>query len=223
MKTEHTIKAVVYDVDGTMVNSEPLHVWAWDKALKIHGHTLADLSERFRATMAGKKPIAIAVGMAEELHLPIIPDAFLAEKTDLFNDLIATDLRGMPGVLESVKRFDASGLLLGIGTSLGRPYIDSVLTMLGVREHFSVIVTGDEIKNGKPHPDTYLTVAARLGVQPWECVVLEDAASGIQSAKAAGCYCIAIENPNAAPQDTSQADVVVGSLDEVTVDVIRGF
>jgi beta-phosphoglucomutase-like phosphatase (HAD superfamily) len=122
----------------------------------------------------------------------------------------------MPGIVESVKRFRDQGFLLGIGTSLDRSYINLVLDKLGVRDLFTTVVTGDEIKNGKPHPDTYLAVAEKLGVRPQECLVLEDAKSGIQSAKAAGCHCIAIENLNAVPQDTSQADLVVHSLNEVT-------
>ena len=220
MKNSAPFKAVIYDVDGTMVDSEPLHVSAWDRALQSYGHKLVDLSEEFRATMAGKKPIAIAAGMIEELHLSVGAEEFLSKKATLFMELVATDLQGMPGVVESIKRFDNKGFLLGIGTSLDRNYINIVLEKLNVRDYFKVIVTGDEIKNGKPHPDTYLTVAQKLDVKPQECIVLEDAKSGIQSAKAAGCYCIAIENPNALPQDTSQADTVVKSLNDITDDLL---
>ena len=153
--------------------------------------------------------------MVQELGLPISADELLAEKSKLFLDSVATDLKSMPGVVDSVKWFREQGLLLGIGTSLDRGYLGMVLDLLKVREYFQVIVTGDEITNGKPHPETYLTVAEHLGLEPGACLVLEDAKSGIQSAKAAGCYCIAITNPNAVPQDTSEADAVVGSLDEV--------
>lgn len=216
MNNLHSIKAIIYDVDGTMVDSEPLHVSSWDRTLQAYGYTLADLSQEFRATMAGKKPIAIASGMIEELHLHVSADEFLAKKTALFTKLVATDLRGMPGVVESIKRFSKRGFLLGIGTALDRNYINTVLDVLQVAEYFKVIVTGDEIKNGKPHPDTYVTVAKKLKVNPKECIVLEDAKSGIQSAKAAGCVCIAIKNPHALPQDTSQADLTVNTLDEIT-------
>ena len=136
-------------------------------------------------------------------------------------DLIKTDLQGMPGIVDSIKRLKKDGYKLGIGTSLTRNYLTIVLDKLNVSQFFDVIVTGDEITNGKPHPDTYLTVAKKLGVQPNECVVIEDAKSGIQSAKAAGCVCIAIKNPNALPQDTTQADKVISSLDEITKDLIQ--
>jgi beta-phosphoglucomutase-like phosphatase (HAD superfamily) len=216
MTSASTIKAIVYDVDGTMVNSEPLHVSAWDKALEQYDHKLAGLSDDFRATMAGKKPIAIATGMVEELDLSIEPEELLQTKSHLFMDLVRTDLRGMPGVVESINRFKHEGFRLGIGTSLDQGYINIVLQNLGVSSYFDVIVTGDRIANGKPHPDTYLTVARELGLAPSVCLVLEDAQSGIQSAKSAGCLCIAIENPDALKQDTSLADLTVASLDEVT-------
>ena len=213
------IKAIIYDVDGTMVDSEPLHVASWDKALQLYGHRLQDLSAQLRATMAGKKPTVIAKEMVEDLHLSVAPETLLQKKTAIFMKVMRTDLQGMLGIVESIKRFKKSGYKLGIGTSLTRDYVEIVLQKLNVQDFFDVIVTGDEIKNGKPHPETYLTVARKLGLEPKECLVIEDATSGIQSAKKAGCYCIAIENPHAVPQDTSQADRVVDSLNEVSTDL----
>jgi HAD superfamily hydrolase (TIGR01509 family) len=219
-KTSPRIRAVIYDVDGTMVDSEPLHIAAWDKTLQRYGFTLSDVSKEFQATMAGKKPIAIAEHMINELRVPVAATDFLETKTKLFTEAAKTGLKGMPGVTESVGRLKEAGYLLAIGTSLDRNYVNMVLGRLGLEVSFSVIVTGDQIKNGKPDPETYLTVAKQLGIDPSECVVLEDARSGIQSAKAAGAWCIAIENPNAVPQDTSEADIVVQSLGEVTQDLI---
>ncbi len=89
------IKAVIYDVDGTMVDSEPLHVAAWDKALTVYKHHLADLSKNLRATMAGKKPIVIAKEMIDELGLDIKPEILLQKKTEIFMDAIKTQLQGM--------------------------------------------------------------------------------------------------------------------------------
>ncbi|MGB4799959.1 MAG: HAD family phosphatase [Candidatus Saccharimonadales bacterium] len=215
------IKAVIYDVDGTMVDSEPLHVSAWDSALKLSGHNLLDLSEKFRATMAGKKPIEIAKGMVEELHLSVAPDEFLNTKSSIFLEKIETDLQGMPGIVDSVNRLSADGYDLAIGTSLDRNYINLVLARLGLTDSFQVIVTGDQIKNGKPHPETYLTVAEKLGCVPKECVVLEDATSGIQSAKAAGAWCVAVKNEYVVPQDTSEADLTIHTLHEVTSELIQ--
>ena len=192
-KKSSSIKVVIYDVDGTMIDSEPLHVAAWDKALNLQGHTLTDLSEAFRKTMAGKKPIVIAEGMVDELKLPINGSDLLAVK-------LAMNLQLAPRLIEIM--------------------LTSSLLRLASRDHFRSLLLGDQIKQGKPHPETYLKVAEQLGVVPEECVVLEDAATGIQSAKAAGMWCVAVENKYAAPQDTSQADKVTYSLNEITSDLI---
>jgi beta-phosphoglucomutase-like phosphatase (HAD superfamily) len=215
-----TITAIGYDVDGTMVDSEPLHVAAWRETLAINGRTSEELPEDFQHTMAGRKPLAIATFMVENLNLSVAPSDFLSQKHTNFMDKVRTDLRPMPGVVDSVRRF-AGKYVLGIGTSLDRAYVDLVLDGLGVTDAFSVIVTGDEIKNGKPDPETYLTLSSRMRIRPQQMAVFEDAASGIASAKNAGCWCVAIENLEAAPQDTSRADIVVHSLNEVTDETIH--
>ena len=128
-------------------------------------------------------------------------------------------LEPLPGVVESIRRF-AGHYRLGIGTSLDRPYVDLILARLDVVDLFDAIVTGDQVVYGKPDPETYMTLAARLGVKPQAMLVLEDAFSGIAAAKAAGCYCIAITTSRPAPQDTSQADIVVSSLNDITDETI---
>lgn len=214
------IKAVIFDVDGTMVDSEPLHVLAWDRALQMYDHRLSDLSDERRSKIAGRKPLHIASDLIEWLDLQVKPEEFLKMRQKIFLDLIRTDIRPMPGLENSVKRLVKEGYLLGIGTAQYSEYINLVLDTLQLREYFQVVVTGDEIMHGKPHPETYLTVTKKLGVKPQDCVVIEDAESGIKSAKAAGCYCIAIENQNALKQDLSLADTIIISHDEVTKEFI---
>jgi beta-phosphoglucomutase-like phosphatase (HAD superfamily) len=218
-----TIKAIIYDVDGTMVNSEPLHVSAWDEALKVSDRNLSDLSQIFRQTMAGKKPIVIARGMVEELNLPISANELLELKSSLFLEKARTSLLGMPGVVASIHRFKEAGYKLAIGTSLDRDFLDIILNILNVSDLFDVIVTGDQIENGKPDPETYLKVSNQLGISPNECVVFEDAQSGIQSAKAASAWCIAIKNKDAISQDTHDADITVSTLNDITLDLLKRF
>lgn len=218
-----TIEAIIYDVDGTMVNSEPLHVSAWDEALRTLGKELSNLSQNFRQTMAGKKPIVIAQEMIDELNLSIPASELLERKSSHFFEKAKTSLPGMPGAVESIHRFKDAGYKLAIGTSLDKEFLDIVLKSLDVSNFFDVIVTGDQIKNGKPDPETYLKVSNLLGLPPVKCVVFEDAQSGIQSAKAAGAWCIAIENEDAISQDTHEADITIPTLNDVTLDLIKGF
>lgn len=218
-----SIKAIIYDVDGTLVNSEPLHVATWDAALNTYGRSLDDLSETFVRTMAGKKPLVIAAEMVEELGMEANPAIFLERKTDLYLELASQRLEPTRGAIESVRRLHDAGYRLAIGTSLDRTLLDTMLQKLGVIDDFEVIVTGDQITKGKPDPETYRKVCEQLEVLPHECVVLEDAQSGILSAKAAGAWCIAVQNPDAIAQDTSAADMVVNDLGEVTRELVERF
>ena len=214
------IKAIIYDVDGTMVNSEPIHVGAWNKALLNYGYSLQNLSESFRQTMAGRKPVVIAEEMVNRLLLSVSSQQLLDTKSQIFLQIAQKDLKAMPGVLESVERFNRAGYKLGIGTSLDRSYLDHVLDKIDVSKFFDAIVTGDQITHGKPNPETYLKVAEKLGLTPMECLVIEDAETGIASAKAAGSICVAIMNSEALIQNTSGADFTLGSLDELTIELI---
>lgn len=210
------IQAVIYDVDGTLVNSEPLHVVAWNLALKHFGNELSELPEEFVRTMAGKKPIAIASEMVEVLKMTAQPATLLELKTKTYLELAEQQLEPMKGAVESIKALELAGYRLAIGTSLDGALLDTILRRLQVVDDFEVKVTGDQITKGKPDPETYLRVAELLHLLPEQCVVLEDAQSGIQSAKSAGAWCIAVKNEDAIEQDISKADTIVASLNDIT-------
>jgi len=214
------IHAIVYDVDGTLINSEPLHVEAWKQTLINQGHAISELSVGFLGTMAGKKPIAIAEGMVTELNINTSAEQFLNEKTDLFFSMAHESLEAMPGAIESVERLSTVGFRLAIGTSLDRGFLDAVLNKFNIADMFEVIVTGDEITKGKPDPETYFKVFEKLNLEPSSCVVLEDARSGVEAAKASGALCIAVENVGAEPQDLSSADLIVQSLNTIDEKII---
>jgi beta-phosphoglucomutase-like phosphatase (HAD superfamily) len=221
------IKAVGYDVDGTLINSEPHHVRAWQEALKRCGRRFEDLSPTFRETMAGRKPIAIARFMIESLGISIEPETFLRQKHEIFWDS-AVELEPMPGATESVHRL-GKHYLLGINTSLSREHLGRILGILGLEGgEFHGIVTGDRLVDGrplmgKPNGESYQLLAAEIGVEPNEMVAIEDAATGVAAAEAAGAYCIGVENKFAAPQNLSGATAVVGSLDLVTPELIQSL
>lgn len=217
------IDAIVYDVDGTLINSEPLHVEAWKQALVKHGHTISELPAEFLDTMAGKKPIVIAEGMVVELSINTSAEQFLNEKAAIFFSMTQKSLEPMPGAIESVGRLSEAGFRLAIGTSLDREFLDIVLNKFNISNKFEVIVTGNEITKGKPDPETYFKVFEKLNLEPFSCLVLEDARSGVEAAKASGAFCIGIENINAEPQDLSSADLVVDSLSEVDEKFILSF
>jgi HAD superfamily hydrolase (TIGR01509 family) len=217
------IKAVIYDVDGTLINSEPLHVAAWDEALKQNNHKLADLSDDFIKSMAGKKPIVIATEITQALRINIEPLALLEAKTRIYLSLADQKLEEMVGATSSISRLRNKGYRLAIGTSLDRKLLSVILSQLNIVDDFEVIVTGDQITKGKPDPETYATVARLLNLKPQQCVVIEDAQSGVAAAKSAGVWCIAVKNPEAIQQDLTAADRIVESLDDVTGELIESL
>jgi HAD superfamily hydrolase (TIGR01509 family) len=126
----------------------------------------------------------------------------------------------LPGATDAVRRV-AAGFVLGLASSSNRELIDLVLEAGGIAGCFRATVSSEEVAAGKPAPDVYLEAARRLGVEPHACTAVEDSHNGIRSAKAAGMRCVAIPNPHFPPGDAvAEADAVVGSLAELTTEVL---
>ncbi|HEV8297332.1 MAG TPA: HAD family hydrolase [Acidimicrobiales bacterium] len=131
------------------------------------------------------------------------------------------ELAILPGVMNRIAEAGAHGLGLAIASSSPRTWVDPHLDRLGLREHFGVVVTRDDVASAKPAPDLYLAAVAALGVEPRRAVAFEDSHNGCLAAKAAGLYCVAVPNPITATQDFSHADLVAGSLDEIDLPLLR--
>lgn len=215
------ISAIIYDLDDTMVNSDPLHERAWEELLKDHGHDFRSLPEELRSNFIGRRVIDITHELVDYLNIKANKNDLYEKRIELFIKIVENELEPLPGLLESLERFKSLGFKLAVASSGAKRYVELVLKKFDIGRYFDAIITGDDVQIGKPHPDAYLITAKKMHVKPSNCLVLEDATKGIQSAKAAGCKCIAIENPNIPPQDFQEADLVVRSLDEVTLEKIQ--
>jgi HAD superfamily hydrolase (TIGR01509 family) len=128
------------------------------------------------------------------------------------------DLALMCGVERAVRTLHAQGMTLAVTSSAVASSIDTILRRTGIRDLFALIVDGSEVTHGKPDPEAYVLTAAKLRLKPDECVVFEDSAVGVQAAKNAGMYCVAVRNVNAKTwQDLTPADVIVGSFEELSL------
>jgi len=217
------IKAIIYDLDDTMVNSDPLHARAWEELLKEYGHKFSDLPEKMRSNFIGMRVVDIVKELAAYLKLDTNPKDLYKKRIDIFLRIVEKELQVMPGLLSSLKLFKENNYKLAVASSGAKKYIELVLEKFDIKHYFDVVITGDDVKVGKPNPETYLVACEKLKLLPSECLVLEDATKGIQSAKAAGCSCIAVENPNIPAQVYPDADVVIHSLSELTLQVINKF
>ena len=187
------IKAVLFDLDGTLVDS----MWMWEaidiEFLGAYGYECPDDIQR---AIEGMSFSETAIYFKERFCLPDSLDVIKAEWvwTRMSIDKYRHEVPLKPGVLEFLKYCKENGIRTGIGTSNGSEIVDAVLTSLKVKEYFDAVVTACEVAHGKPEPDIYLEVAKRLGVQPENCLVFEDIPAGIMAGKAAGMPVIAVED-----------------------------
>lgn len=208
------IAAVIFDVDGLMADSEPLHRAAWHELGRQCGFPTypTDAAESLGQRVIENLRLRHAQGRFTQE-----PAVLLDHYHDVLIALIRERLEPKPGLREALEFVRGQGWGCAAASSGDRVYINVVLDVLGVRPCFQAVATGDEVAEGKPDPAPYLLAAARLGVAPAECVALEDSPRGVQSAKAAGMRCIAVPEGTA---DVSAADAVCESL-FTAVDVLQ--
>ena len=207
------IAAVLYDLDGLMVDSEPFHLMASQEALKKYGHRLEDLPLELRKSFFGKKVVEVAGEVLDCLNLPLAPEQWAGERLEIFMRLIETGVSLMPGVERSLTFFNSKGMKKAVVSSGDRPYVERLLEITGVNSAFDAVITGDDVTLGKPDPQCFLIGARALGVSPSSSLVLEDAYAGICAARAAGMKVIGIENKY--NDNFTGADLVLASLAEI--------
>lgn len=203
------IAAVIFDMDGVLLDSEPLHFRAIQEIFTSRNATFTEQDNR---TFFGATDAELFRILRILHNLEPSTEALVREKTEILLRLVGADPRPLPGVPEVPRRLKARGLALAVASSSVRPLIDAALPTLGLGDCFDAIVSGEELVRGKPAPDIYLLAARRLGVPPSACLAVEDSQNGVLAAKAAQMACVAIPCPATRDQDLSEADLVLASL-----------
>ncbi len=212
------IEAVVFDLDGVLVDSEQL----WDEARRDvaarHGGRWHD---RATGDMQGMSSVEWSAYMHDSLGVQLPPGQIAELVADELLRRYADHLPLLPGARQAVERL-APRWPLAVASSANKTVIDAVLVAARLESCFSVTVSSEEVARGKPSPDVYLEAARRLHVAPRHCVAIEDSANGIRSGLAAGLHVLAIPNPAYPPPPAvlALADVVLGSLGEITEETI---
>jgi HAD superfamily hydrolase (TIGR01509 family) len=208
------IEAVVFDLDGVLLDSEQV----WDDARRElaqeRGGRWHDQAQR---DMMGMSSPEWSRYMHETIGLPEPPDEINREVVERLEQIYRRRLPALPGAREAIERL-AARWPLGLASSSNRELIDLTLDLLGVHRLFAATVSSEEVARGKPAPDVYLEAARRLHVDPETAAAVEDSANGILAAKAAGMRVLAIPNAHFPPGEEAlaQADVVLAGLDELT-------
>jgi HAD superfamily hydrolase (TIGR01509 family) len=216
--TPRSIDAVVFDLDGLLVDSEHL----WDEAREALARERGGRwHDRAQADMMGMSSPEWSRYMHDRIGLRESPDEISAEVVRRMEALYRERLPLVPGAREAVERL-AARWPLGLASSSNRPVIDLALELSGTAPYFLATVSSEEVVRGKPAPDVYLETARRLGVDPSRSAAIEDSHNGILSAAAAGMRVIAIPNRRFPPDEDAlaKADVVLASLEELEPTVV---
>jgi HAD superfamily hydrolase (TIGR01509 family) len=213
------IEAVVFDLDGVLLDSEQVWDEAREQLAEERGGRWHDQAQK---DMMGMSSTEWSRYMHERIGLPEPPEEINREVVERLAAIYREHLPAIAGAKESVERL-AARWPLGLASSSNRELIDLALELLGVKHLFAATVSSEEVDRGKPAPDVYLEVARRLGVDPNQAAAVEDSRNGILAAKAAGMRVLAIPNRHFPPgaEALAQVDVVLDSLAELTPEALE--
>lgn len=207
------MEAVIFDMDGVIIDSEPIH---FDVDIKTMAYLGVDISA---------KELEKYVGMTSPEMWQLIKNEYIITQSvdeiidyqlkNKINILRNLEIGPIDGIKELLFELKSLGVRVGIASSSPRIFIEEVLRKFDLTDYFECIVSGEEVKRGKPAPDVYIEAAKELKVSPKDCIVIEDSKNGVRAAKEAGMKCIGYQNLNSGQQDLSQADIIVSSITQI--------
>ena len=203
------LQAVIFDCDGTLVDSEPLARTAWERSLAPHGYKVDDAEYE---ELVGLPYLRVHGFFADRIPGLEGPDAFWEGYSGRLFDLIDTELEPFADALETVRDVTARGVAVAVASSSPRARLDRTLARAGLADAFAVSVAGDEIAHSKPAPDLFLAAAERLGAEPGRCAVIEDSAPGVAAGLAAGMTTVGIARADGDVEALAGAHVVLREL-----------
>jgi beta-phosphoglucomutase len=211
-----SIRAVLWDLDGVIIDSAEAHRRSWHRLAKEEGLPLSD--EQFWATFGQRNDTIIPLLWGE-----MSPERIreLADRKEAyFREFIRETAAPLPGATELLSALKEAGYRQALASSAPMANIDLISEVLGLKRYLTALVSGESVAHGKPAPDVYLKAASELEVEPSRCLVIEDAVPGVEAALAGGMYCIAVAYERDLP-GLRAATLMVRDLTEVNVESIR--
>ncbi|EKD85113.1 MAG: HAD family hydrolase [uncultured bacterium] len=200
-------------MDGLMIDTEPLHLLAFNEVFKKYEKFLS--AEENTKRYVGVSDKDAITDMVIRFHLPLSSNELASAKQTEYKKLIQEQLVPLPGLIGLLKNLQDNGYKTAIASGSTKEEIEMVIKRLGIAPYIEIYISADQVQKGKPAPDIFLKAAEKLGVKPNECLVLEDAPKGVQAAKSAGMICFAIPSLQTQGQDFSLADKVLNNLSQV--------
>ena len=216
------LRAVLFDMDGVIVDTEPLHRKAY---FKMFSDVNISVDEALYTSFTGQSTINICKRLVNHFNLTHTPNYLMKLKRMHFNYLFDNDkdLQLIEGVLDLIKDYRRNNIKLVVASSASMQNINSIFTRFNLDQYFIGKFSGADLKESKPHPEIFLKSAKHTGYLKSECMVIEDSTNGINSAYAAGIFCVAYRSEHSTDQDYSNANMVISDYSEISYTKIKNL
>jgi beta-phosphoglucomutase len=216
------LKAVIFDMDGVIIESEPLHYAAYHNMFKdVNIKVSAPLYESF----TGKSTINVCKEICELYNLDETPEHLVSLKRKHFDYIFNNDTNFdlIDGVLDIIQEYHNNGLTLVLASSATMSSIERIFNKFDLNPFFKAKLSGADLKQSKPHPEIFMNAVIETGYNAQECIVIEDSTSGIEAAKGAGVFCVGFDSFHSKNQDYSKADLVIKKFEEISYANIKNL
>lgn len=213
------MKAIIFDMDGVIINSEPLHLKIEKELVEELGGNLTD--EELES-FVGTTDYNMWSTFKEMFNLEPPVEELIEIKKDRFMKRI-DEVKLVDNFMDFMLSLYNEGYLLAIASSNNRRIVDAVVNKFQLSKYMKFVISGEEVKKGKPDPEIFLAAAKKMNLNPNDCIVIEDATNGVKAAKAAGMKCIGLKNIDSGNQDLSEADLIIKNFNELNLNIIKEF
>lgn len=214
---EKYMKAVIFDMDGVLVDSQPYHFKADIDTMAEYG-VIKD--QKFYESFAGTLTADRMRTLKEMFGLDAPVEEMTIKRENMILDIMGKeDIKPVLGIPEFLRSIKEKGLTTAVASSSDYKLINLILDRLKIAQYFDSVTSGSDVKRGKPSPDVFLLAAERIGIEPAECLVVEDSENGVKAAKAAGMKALGYINPTSGKQDLSLADFITDDFKKISIDM----
>lgn len=216
------LKAVLFDMDGVIVDTEPLHRKAYFNMFK---DVDIDVNEELYASFTGQSTINICKRLVDHFNLIDSPEYLVSLKRKHYKYLFENDdeLDLIEGVLARIKDYYDNNVTLVVASSASMNGINQIFERFNLNQYFSAKFSGADLKKSKPHPEIFIKAAESTGFCKSQCMVIEDSTNGIKAASAAGIYCVGFKSKHSTGQDYSLANTVVSNFEDIAYSKIANL